>query len=83
LKTEHFEIESEMLMAFLAAGHPVEFVYIRVIGRGHRSHIRPVTDSLRWWKWWRQLRRLAGACAPRDSEARVTPPAAAHAQGSP
>ena len=60
LNTERFEIESEMLMAFLAAGHRVEFVPIRVIGSGHRSHIRPVADSLRWWKWWRQFNcRLA------------------------
>ncbi|MGA9777541.1 MAG: glycosyltransferase family 2 protein [Limisphaerales bacterium] len=83
LHTERFEIESEMLMVFLAAGHRVEFVPIRVIGRGYRSHIRPVADSLRWWKWWRQLKRPAGACAPDDSEVRVPRPAVAHAQGSP
>lgn len=58
LKTEHFEIESEMLMAFLAAKHPVAFVPIRVIRRSRISHIHPVTDSLRWWKWWRGLKRL-------------------------
>jgi glycosyltransferase involved in cell wall biosynthesis len=56
LNTEHFEIESEMLMAFLAAEHPVAFVPIQVIGRGRNSHIRPVADSLRWWKWWRGLK---------------------------
>jgi glycosyltransferase involved in cell wall biosynthesis len=83
LHTERFEIESEMLMMFLAAGHRVEFVPIRVIGRGHRSHIRPVTDSLRWWKWWRQLKQPTGACASGDAEVRVPRPAAAHAQGSP
>ncbi len=33
LNTEHFEIESEMLMAFLAAGHPVRFCS----HPGHRS----------------------------------------------
>ncbi len=83
LNTERFEIESEMLMVFLAAGHPVEFVPIRVIGRGHRSHIRPVTDSLRWWKWWRQLKRPAGAAAQRDGKAHMPLPAAAPAQGAP
>ncbi len=83
LNTERFEIESEMLMVFLAAGHPVEFVPIRVIGRGRRSRIRPVTDSLRWWKWWRQLKRPAGACAQSDAKVRVPRPAAAQAQGSP
>src|SRR5674476_1194650 len=57
LNTEHFEIESEMLLAFLAAKHPVAFVPIQVIRRNRRSYIRPVTDSLRWWKWWRGLER--------------------------
>lgn len=83
LNTERFEIESEMLMAFLAAGCPVGFVPIRVIGRGRRSRIHPVTDSLRWWKWWRQLKRPAGAGAPGESEAHIPRPAAARAQGSP
>ena len=54
LKTEHFEVESEMLMAFLAARCQVEFVPIQVIRSRRRSRIRPVTDSLRWWKWWRK-----------------------------
>jgi glycosyltransferase involved in cell wall biosynthesis len=52
LHTEHFEVESEMLMAFLAVTHPVAFVPIRVINRCRSSHIHPVTDSLRWWRWW-------------------------------
>jgi glycosyltransferase involved in cell wall biosynthesis len=55
LRTEHFEVESEMLMAFLAAKHPVAFVPIRVIRGGRNSHIHPVADTLRWWKWWREL----------------------------
>jgi glycosyltransferase involved in cell wall biosynthesis len=55
LNTEHFEIESEMLMSFLAAGEAVEFVPIQVIGRARHSHILPVVDSIRWWKWWRRL----------------------------
>lgn len=59
LSTEHFEIESEMLMSFLAAKHPVAFVPIRVIGRARGSHIRPMTDSFRWWKWWRGLKQSA------------------------
>lgn len=57
LNTEHFEIESEMLMAFLAAKHPVAFVPVQVIDRRRRSHIHPLTDSVRWWKWWRGLKR--------------------------
>jgi glycosyltransferase involved in cell wall biosynthesis len=79
LKTEHFEIESEMLMAFLAAKHPVEFVPIRVIGRSRHSHIHPLTDSLRWWKWWRKLI----SCAQAGSPARVTLSTPARAQPPP
>jgi glycosyltransferase involved in cell wall biosynthesis len=55
LKTEHFEIESEMLTAFLAAGFRVEFVPIQVIRSRRSSHIRPLADSVRWWKWWQDL----------------------------
>jgi len=55
LNTVHFEIESEMLMSFLAAKRPVAFVPIHVVGRGRHSHIRPVTDALRWSKWWCNL----------------------------
>jgi glycosyltransferase involved in cell wall biosynthesis len=55
LQTNHFEVESEMTMAFLEAGYEVAFAPIRVIGRGPASHIQPLQDSVRWWKWWRSL----------------------------
>jgi len=55
LKTERFEVESETLMAFLAAGRRIEFVPIRVIRSDRRSHIHPLADSLRWLKWWRNF----------------------------
>jgi glycosyltransferase involved in cell wall biosynthesis len=55
LKTERFEIESETLMAFLAAGHRVEFAAVQVNRSGRKSHIRPVADSWRWLKWWWRL----------------------------
>ncbi len=55
LKTERFEVESETLMAFLAAGQRVEFVPIRVIRSRRRSHIHPVADTLRWFKWWQHF----------------------------
>ena len=55
LKTERFEVESETLMEFLAAEHPVAFMPIQVLGQSRSSHIHPVADSLRWWKWWKRL----------------------------
>ena len=54
LKTKHFEVESEMLLAFLAAECRVEFVPIQVIHRKRSSHICPVADTVRWWRWWRK-----------------------------
>ena len=54
LTAQHFEIESEMLMAFLEAKHPVEFTPVRVFNAARKSRIHPVTDTLRWFKWWRK-----------------------------
>jgi glycosyltransferase involved in cell wall biosynthesis len=57
LETDYYEIESEMLLAFVQAGCRVEFVPIQVIGRGRRSKIRPVKDTWRWLRWWKGVRR--------------------------
>jgi hypothetical protein len=46
-----------MLLAFLTAKHSVEFVPIRVIASGRQSRIHPFTDTLRWMKWWRAVKR--------------------------
>jgi glycosyltransferase involved in cell wall biosynthesis len=59
LCAERFEVESEMLMAFIAADCPVAFVPIQVIPSARPSHIRPLADTLRWWKWWRGLKHSA------------------------
>jgi glycosyltransferase involved in cell wall biosynthesis len=72
LNTEHFEVESEMLMAFLAAGWRVEFVPIRVVRSRRGSHIHPVADSLRWLRWWRNFGRLPAACRPAGSVIQAT-----------
>lgn len=80
LNTEHFEIESEMLMAFLAAEHPVAFVPIQVISRSRSSHIRPVTDSLRWWKWWRNFGRLPTSRHPPNSAVQESLPVVAQTE---
>ena len=55
----HFEIESEVLVAFVAAGLRVEFVPVRVIYEGERSKIHPLRDTLRWLRWYRRARSLA------------------------
>ena len=56
LKTNHFEIESEVLLGFLAAGYPVEFVPVQVIYQKERSNIHPWRDTVRWFKWLRSHR---------------------------
>jgi glycosyltransferase involved in cell wall biosynthesis len=61
IEAAHFEIESEMLVAFLAAGSEVAFVPIRVIYRNERSKIHPLRDTVRWFRWWRGVRRRISA----------------------
>ena len=56
LTTERFEVESEMLTAFLAARLYVAFAPIRVINSRRASHIHPLRDAWRWWTWWRGLK---------------------------
>ena len=51
LKTAHFEIESEVILAFAAAGYPIEFIPVQVIYKGEASKIRPVSDTWRWFRW--------------------------------
>ncbi len=52
LTTQHFEIESEMLVAFTAAGCRIEFVPVRTIYKEEASKIHPLLDTWRWFRWW-------------------------------
>lgn len=53
MESDHFEIESEMLLSFVRAGYGVEFIPITLIPKGLHSHIHPICDALRWMKWWK------------------------------
>jgi len=57
LEAKKFEVESEMVLAFLAAGARVEFAPVRVLRSGRASHVSPVADTLRWLKWWKNFHR--------------------------
>jgi glycosyltransferase involved in cell wall biosynthesis len=57
LETTHFEIESEVLLAFAAAGFAIQFVPVKVIYKNECSKIHPLRDTLRWFHWWRRVRR--------------------------
>jgi len=80
LHTKRFEVESETLMAFLTAERRVEFVPIQVIRSGRNSHIRPVTDSFRWWRWWWNLDRPATSWDHAGSTIQASLPAVAQTQ---
>jgi glycosyltransferase involved in cell wall biosynthesis len=77
LRTRHFEIESELLHGFIAAGQVVEFVPIRVIYKNEQSKICPLRDTVRWFHWWTtriySARELA-VSAPRSGNSKVTFP---------
>ncbi len=59
LKTSHYEVESEMLLALVGRGFRIEFVPIRVVGRGPCSRINPLLDTCRWFQWWWAARKPA------------------------
>lgn len=64
LHAQQFEIESEQLLAFAAAGEAIKFVPVQVIYRSEQSKIHPWRDTLRWFRWrrdWLSSRRQLGA----------------------
>ena len=60
LVASRFEIESEMLVAFLRGGFKVEFVPIQVIYKSNPSKIHPLLDTWRWFRWWFAWRAADG-----------------------
>ena len=64
IDASRFEIESEVLLAFVAAGHAVEFVPIRVIYKNEASKIHPLRDSARWFRWWMSWRKRESSGKP-------------------
>ncbi|MCU0786257.1 MAG: glycosyltransferase family 2 protein [Verrucomicrobia bacterium] len=64
MTANHFEIESEVLVALLAARCPVEFVPVQVLYKSGHSKIHPLVDSWRWLRWWFAQRQPLAADAP-------------------
>ncbi|MDB6124415.1 MAG: hypothetical protein JWQ71_3408 [Pedosphaera sp.] len=57
IETTHFEIESEILLAFIANGYAVQFVPVKAIYKDELSKIHPLRDTWRWFRWWWRVRR--------------------------
>jgi len=51
-QTDHFEVESEIVVRFARAGYRVEFVPVQTLYHVGGSRIDPLVDSWRWFKWW-------------------------------
>lgn len=56
-ETRQFEMESEMVLAFVSAGCNVRFVPIQTIYKNERSKIRPFSDTIRWIRWYMRAKR--------------------------
>ena len=57
LASQHFEVESEMCVEFVRAGHRVAFCNVRVKYGDERSKIGPIRDAVRWFRWYLSARR--------------------------
>ena len=64
LHTAHFEFESEMLVAWIAAGHAIEFVPVQTLYKNEQSKIHPLRDAVRWFRWWRGARATSPTSKP-------------------
>jgi glycosyltransferase involved in cell wall biosynthesis len=57
ITAKHFEIESDVLLSFLADGRTVVFVPIKTVYQSEKSKINIFSDTVRWFRWWRKARR--------------------------
>jgi len=61
IECDHFEVESETILAFARAGFRIEFVPVPVIRSARPSRIRALADTVRWLRWWRETSQPASA----------------------
>lgn len=80
LRSRHFDLETELLLAACRQGRRVASVPIRTIYEGHRSHIRPVLDG--WRFAWLVLRYLASPSRPPVRPAQPPPRVEAGAESA-
>jgi glycosyltransferase involved in cell wall biosynthesis len=56
LRQNRFEVESEMLAAFARASMKIAFVPVKCLPAKRASRIRPIVDSVRWFRWFLNLK---------------------------
>jgi glycosyltransferase involved in cell wall biosynthesis len=61
LTSDHFELESELLLAFAGASWRIEFIPVDVLYKTRPSKIHPLLDTWRWFRWWFASRPRPGA----------------------
>jgi glycosyltransferase involved in cell wall biosynthesis len=52
LRQNRFEVESEMIASFARAGFKIAFVPVACLPARRPSRIRPIADTVRWFRWW-------------------------------
>lgn len=52
LRENRFEVESEMIASFARADLKIVFVPVTCLPAGRPSRIRPIADTIRWFRWW-------------------------------
>jgi len=52
LRQNRFEVESEMIASFAHAGLKIAFVPVACLPARRPSRIRPIADTVRWFRWW-------------------------------
>lgn len=56
LSADHFEIESDQLIAALSCGWRIDFVPVTTVYNTMSSHIQILPDTLRWIRWYSKVR---------------------------
>ena len=73
----HFEIESELIVRYVHAGYAIDFIPVQTRYGAEQSKIRPLRDTIRWFRWWHIIRtELARATAEPSRDAHSRPVAA-------
>lgn len=69
-RSDHFEIESELIVRFAHAGYRIDFVPVQTRYASEISKIRPLRDTFRWFRWWFSIRNELAATGLPSTHAR-------------